>query len=192
MEARVERPPGRPRSGEADRRILAVALSHLRNLGYARMSMEHVAAEAGVGKATIYRRYANKADLATAALADLVESAFAEPPPEGTREALVDHLRRFERAVAGGGLEVLAALVGRGSDPELLALHRERIVTRAQARLTAILERARDRGEIRAEADLATAIHMLVGSYFARHVAGGNAAGWAETTVDTLMRGLAR
>lgn len=182
---------GRPRSSEVDRRILEVALGHLRRLGYSEMSMEHVAAEAGVGKATLYRRYRNKADLATMALASVTTPQFAAEPPDDTRDALLDHLARFERGVARGGLEVLAALVGKASDPELLEMHRERVIKRGKGRGIAILERAQQRGEVRPDADLEAAVEMLVGSYFARRLAGGELAGWAATVVDMLLRGIA-
>src|SRR5881398_2215294 len=94
---------GRPRSTEADERILAVALEHLRDRGYRELSIEQVACAAGVGKATVYRRYRNKADLASAALAVVSAAHFADPLPEDTREALVEHLHRFESGIATVG-----------------------------------------------------------------------------------------
>lgn len=189
VEVRAAR--GRPRSPALDRQILAVAVEHLRRLGYEDMSMEQVAAEAGVGKATLYRRYRNKADLATAALASIAQPSFDEPLPDGTCEALIDHLRRFERGVSCG-LGVVGTLLGGRSDPELLELHRERVISRCRARGQEILRRAQDRGEVRRDADLEASLDLLVGSYFARCLAGGSTHRWAETAVDTLLRGLAR
>ena len=58
---------GRPRSAALDEAILDAALHLLSTEGYARMSMDGVAARAAVSKATIYLRYEGKADLATAA-----------------------------------------------------------------------------------------------------------------------------
>ncbi len=60
--------PGRPRSTAVDRAILKAAIKLLRAHGYAGMSVEAVAAEAGVGKATIYRRHRNKGELVIASL----------------------------------------------------------------------------------------------------------------------------
>jgi AcrR family transcriptional regulator len=182
---------GRPRSAAADERILEVALEHLRERGYRDLSMEHVACDAGVAKATVYRRYRNKADLATAALALVSSAAFTKPLPEGTREALVEHLQRFERGIATVGLGTLGSLLDE-DDPEALELHRERTIRRGQDRSRAILQRAQERGEIRADADVEIAIEMLVGSYFARRLAGREAPDWAEAAVDALLRGLAR
>lgn len=180
---------GRPRSAEADERILEVALDHLRERGYRELSMEHVAYDAGVAKTTVYRRYRNKADLATAALARVSAAKLSGPLPDDTRAALLDHARRFESGVARVGLGVLASFLDE-RDPELLELHRERTIRRGQERGRAILRRAQERGEIRADADVDGALQMLVGSLFARRLAGAEDADWPQNAVDTLLRGL--
>ena len=71
--------PGRPRDPEVDRAILSATLRLLGEQGYAGMSVDAVAAAAGVGKTTIYRRFATKADLATAAVASMIDE-HARPP----------------------------------------------------------------------------------------------------------------
>lgn len=183
---------GRPRSEEADAAILDTALRHLRAAGFGELSIEGVAADSGVGKATVYRRYRNKADLASSALAAITADQLDRAPmPEGTREALIDHLKRFERGAGTVGLDVIASLLGERSDPELLALHRERVVRRGHGRMHGILERAQERGELRADVDHDAAIHMLIGSLFARRLSGLDAAPWPEAVVDTLLAGLA-
>ena len=63
---------GRPRSEVAHRAILDAARDLLIEEGFAGLRLEHVAARAGVGKATIYRRYRSKDELVTAAVAALV------------------------------------------------------------------------------------------------------------------------
>jgi AcrR family transcriptional regulator len=182
---------GRPRSAEADERILATALEHLRDRGYRELSIEQVAAAACVSKATIYRRYRNKADLASAAFARVSAPRLARPVPDDTRAALVGHLRDFEAGVGTVGMGAIGSLLDE-RDQEALELHRERTIARGHARSRAILERAQDRGEIRSDADLDISIEMLIGSYFARRLNGREAAEWAESAVDTLLRGLAR
>lgn len=183
---------GRPRSEQADAAILETALRHLRARGYGELSIERVAAESGVGKATVYRRYRNKADLASSALASITSDQFDRAPvPEGTRDALIDHLRRFERGTGEIGLDVIASLLGERSDPELLELHRERVVRRGRARAHGILRRAQERGEVRADLNLDAAMEMLVGSLFARRLAGDDGTPWPEVVVDTLLGGLA-
>jgi AcrR family transcriptional regulator len=68
LEAVVPRRAGRPRSEEADRAILDAALDALVDDGYGGMSIERIAAKAGVGKATIYRRWNGKAEILVEAL----------------------------------------------------------------------------------------------------------------------------
>ena len=55
--------PGRPRSPEADQAIVDAALVVFAEAGYEGLTIEAVAARAGVGKATVYRRYPGKAEL---------------------------------------------------------------------------------------------------------------------------------
>jgi AcrR family transcriptional regulator len=176
---------------EVDERILSTALEHLRDRGYRELSIEQVAFAAGVSKATIYRRYRNKADLASAAFAMVSSARYAEPAPEDTRAALVSHLRSFENGVSTVGMGALGSLLDE-RDPEVLELHRERTIERGQDRSRRILTRAQDRGEIRGDADLEIVMEMLIGSYFARRMSGRDAPDWAESAVDTLLRGLAR
>src|ERR687885_700142 len=65
-----KKPPGRPRSAQSHQAILQAALELLAEVGFAAMSMDAIAARAGVGKTTIYRRYASKEEL----VADAIES----------------------------------------------------------------------------------------------------------------------
>src|ERR1051326_8266077 len=62
------RKPGRPRSAQADQAILSAALEELAEVGFEALSIEAVAARAGVGKTTIYRRWPSKMELALEAL----------------------------------------------------------------------------------------------------------------------------
>ncbi len=182
---------GRPRSAAIDRRILATAVEHLRTRGYRELSIEQVACAAGVSKATVYRRYRNKADLATAAVASVSAERFAQPLPDDTHDALVEHLHRFEDGVSTVGMGTLGSLLDE-RDPEALELHRERTIRRGVDVVRSILRRGQERGEIRSGADLDIAIEMLFGAFFARRLKGGEAPGWAEAAVDTLLAGLAR
>ena len=65
------RPPGQPRSAEADEAILQAALELLAESGYRSLTMERVRERSGVGKATIYRRYGSKEELVAAAIVHL-------------------------------------------------------------------------------------------------------------------------
>ncbi|TMM14432.1 MAG: helix-turn-helix transcriptional regulator [Actinobacteria bacterium] len=89
-DAAATHPRGRPRDEHTDDAILAATLRLLRGRGYRLLSVEGVAAEARVAKTTIYRRYRNKADLATAALATMVPvDQLARPSDDPRRDLAV-------------------------------------------------------------------------------------------------------
>lgn len=176
-----------------DGRILGVAIEHLRSKGYARLSMEGVAAGAGVAKTTVYRRYRNRADLATAALARDV--AAMPDPAEATdiRAAFVEFLLTFGHRWSEFGLDVLGAMLVERDDRELLELHRERIIRPRQEYALALMARARDEGLIRPELDTQLAVEAMIGSFMASHVAGitRDPEVWAREVVDLVWDGLA-
>ncbi|MGW4522810.1 TetR/AcrR family transcriptional regulator [Amycolatopsis sp. NPDC004378] len=129
--------PGRPRDAGRDVVIFDATLELLTRSGYDRLSIEAVAAEAGVGKATIYRRYAGKADLVAAAVD---ARAGATPPAAGAadlRGALLETVGWLAREIAGQEVALLGALfAGMRGDPALAAAMR-RILRRDQAAMTA-------------------------------------------------------
>ena len=180
-----------PATDEVDERIRTATMTVLRGHGYAALSMEGVAADAGVAKTTLYRRYRNRADLATAAMAAHAGRVPEPDPGESTRAAVLEFLVSFATRFEMVGLDVLGSMLSE-PDPELLELHRARVVEPRSAMATELLRRGQERGELRADADPRLAMEMLVGSFFARHIAGREMApaDWAEQAVDTLWRGL--
>ena len=188
----TDRTPGRPRSPEAERRILEAALRLLAEDGYSRMSLDAVAAEAGVSKPTIYRRWASKADLATAAVRTL---QLAEPAVDtgSTAGDLTGVLENFCRSLMRpNGMSLIGTVLAEEAHtPELLALFRERLVAPRRAMLRAILERARERGELRPGADIDCAVSALVGAFYARYLAASTIPrNFARNLVEIVWRGL--
>jgi AcrR family transcriptional regulator len=186
------RPPGRPRSAEAEEAILATALRHLAEHGYARMSMDAIAADAGTTKPTIYRRWPGKEELAVAALARF--QAQDQPTPTGDTAAdLETLLRDFQKKLLRpNGMAMIGTLLAEESHtPKLLALFREKIVAPRRAGLLKILKAARDRGELAGDADLEAAVNLLVGSFYARYLSGdGIPRDWAARVVRLVLRAL--
>src|SRR5256885_14111497 len=76
--AGTSRRPGRPRSEQAEQAIIEATLDLFAEQGFEGVCIEAVAARAGVGKATLYRRWPNKEELLLAALSSL-KSPFPEP-----------------------------------------------------------------------------------------------------------------
>jgi AcrR family transcriptional regulator len=185
------RGPGRPRDERASSAITDAARRQLQELGYANITMESVASEAGVARATIYRRYRDKADLITAAIAGNSSSHLASGPSADPRADLISYLDEFNDRFAEGCLETLGTLIGKREDPTALALHRQRVVEPRLAYVRSLLEQARDRGELDDDADVDLAVQMLAGSVFARRVAGvASSPGWADRAVGTIWTGM--
>ena len=185
---------GRPRSAAADEAILDAVLKLLGEHGYGGLTMEGVAAEAGVGKTTVYRRYAGKADLVTAAIARLTEDD--DVPDSGdTRADLLEMLRRFMAAKQRSqSMRLLGTLfLERDRNPELLSLFRERVIEPRRRRMLVVLERGRDRGELRPEVDPPLVTEMMIGAYFARTLNGlPFPRDWPEQVVAQVWPALAK
>jgi AcrR family transcriptional regulator len=154
--------PGRPRSDEAHRAILDATLQLLSDTGYERLTISAIATRAGVGKATIYRRWPSKAPLVIEALEQLPQLPC---PDTGSLiddltlliEAFVHDLRTTP--LAG----VLAVLGGeRVHDPELSKLLLPFFLERRKP-LQRVLERAVSRSELPPDIDLDASADVIMG-----------------------------
>jgi AcrR family transcriptional regulator len=160
--------------------------------GYARMSVDAVASEAGVSKPTLYLRYPSKAALATAALAHLREQT-APRETGDTRTDLVAQLRHFRQGVERPfGMAMLGTVLAEEHhNPELLAQFREQVVQPRRRMLRSVLEGAQARGELAAGADLESAVNALIGSYYASYLAGrAIPREWPRRAVKLILDGL--
>ena len=120
------RPPGRPRTG-VNAAVFAATLSTVEELGYARATVERIAAVAGVAKSTVYRRWPTKGAL----IVDCLLDAFGPAPLEGaSRAELMDSSIRWvagkigEPGVGGAFAGVFSDAV---SDPALREILSERL-----------------------------------------------------------------
>jgi AcrR family transcriptional regulator len=153
---------GRPRSEEAHQAILDATLELLGELGYSALTVEGVAARAGVGKATIYRRWTSKLPLVVEAFGGL--PAFEEADTGTLAGDLVAMLRAYLELFHETPLAtVLPALASeRAHDPALAELFNP-VLRQRRSPLMNALERARDRGEISDAIDLDLAADLIVG-----------------------------
>jgi AcrR family transcriptional regulator len=180
-------PRGRPRSVGADRAILESTFRQLVDVGYAGLSVEAVATDAGVAKTTIYRRYPGKRDLVIAALSR--ETPFTPPPSDlPSREAL----ERFVHGAIGslvesGAIRILGSLlVEEQREPGILEVFRARIIAPRRALVEDMLRRGIARGEIRPDVDPLVVAELVAGAILGHHAILGltGSDDWVSRLVD--------
>ncbi len=159
-------PRGRPRSQEADRAILTATVDLLAERGLDGMSIEEVAARAGVGKATIYRRWPSKGLLALDAFVSSFQAQQPLPDTGTLRGDLAAALALWVRAVTGTPMgRMLTGLIAEAQhDPELRAAWRERVLEPLRAQHRIMLDRAVARGEIPASVDQDVVLDLFFGA----------------------------
>lgn len=164
---------GRPRDASLDDRILSAALAVMAEAGLRGCTIDAVAVRAEVPKSTIYRRWPSKDELQVAALERYVNESQPMPDTGNLRDDLSSLFRaqiqaygsREARPMVSFAFSVLA-------DGEAIptatgeAVRRFAILRRQRYR--EVLERARNRGEVREEVDLEVAISFLFGAVWAR------------------------
>jgi AcrR family transcriptional regulator len=163
-----ERPtgiPGRPRDVRADRAILNAALQSFIEDGFKGMSIEGVAARAGVGKTTIYRRWPSKEELIVAAIDSLFEDL--RLPDTGDLRAdltsLVEQAHRFLTQTKAG--DVLPRMVGEvASGTPLGRAYFEKVMGPRLGSIVDTLEAAKGRGDLRDDLDDHLALASIIGS----------------------------
>ena len=158
------RAPGRPRSQESHEAIIKATLELLLEVGYGPLTMEAVRTRAGVGKATIYRRWSSKEELVRDAIVYLHEE-FEVPDTgslRGDYHAIAEMVRSTVRRA--GASRLAPRLLGESvNDPELHAIFYENLVRPRRTALGGLLRRAVDRGEIRGDVDIELLIDMFAG-----------------------------
>jgi AcrR family transcriptional regulator len=155
----------RPRSAESHAAILQAALELVVEDGLRGTTIEGIAARAGVGKATIYRRWKTKEELFIEALRTV---AFPLPDPDtGSLRGDVEAIIAFnlEHATRNAALLMPRLMVEAADDPELFAVMQDVLVEPRRAVLRTILRRGVERGEMRDDVDPEAAIDLLIGPF---------------------------
>jgi AcrR family transcriptional regulator len=158
------------RSDRSRQAILATTIALIGEVGYDRTSIEGIAKRAGVGKQTIYRWWPSKGAVVLEALNESL-AAVVDFPDTGD---LVEDLRTQMKGVAEllGSTEVgpvyrglLAAAQG---DAAVCEGHLEQIIRPATVACHQRIERAQERGEVRADVDVQSLIDLLYGAIYYR------------------------
>jgi len=190
--------PGRPRSERAHEAILQATLDLLIEDGFTRMSIEAVAARAGVGKATIYRRWPSKSDLVAEAVACMERHKLRHIDTGSARDDLVELARQAFRAKDTGEItELMIKLMSaRARHPELQEAFLRCVIAPRRRIVAEVLERGIERGEIRADIDVELAMDVLMGlvSYRSMVTAGHGSlldGDGIERVIDIVLDGIA-
>ena len=190
------RAPGRPRDPEVDRAILEATIELLAEGGFDELSIEGVAARAGVGKTTIYRRWPSKVPLVVDALRQQKASVTTEVSPDmSTREALTRLMTGLVRTQEAEPADrILAGLVGAmARDPELAAAVREGLVSDRRRVMADVIRRGIDRGELRPDVDAELITDLLGGPILVRRLITGRpvTTRLAHRIVTSILDGVA-
>lgn len=145
---------GRPRDPGVDEAVLSAAVELLADAGFARLTMEQVAARAGVGKASVYLRWPNKVAL----VAEAIQHRSGVVPDVPNTGSLPQDMRTFMRTLMrtfGAASRAMAAVVGEvNNHPELRQSWRQGLTAALTDCVREIVERAVTRGELPATTDV--------------------------------------
>ena len=160
----------RRRSRRAEAAILESTLALLGEVGFSGLTMDGIAARAGVGKATIYRHWPSKAHVVVDAFRTHIPRLEA-PDTGDLRDDLLAVMRHLAEGLSRSALSrILPSLVEAAEqDPDLRRLFAE-FTTERRAVLRRILEQAASRGELRPDLDFEVAMDFLVGPIFTRRL----------------------
>lgn len=187
---------GRPRDERIDEQITAAALQVLADVGFERFSVEQVAAQAGVAKTTLYRRFPCRDDLVVGALLRM-NDALPEPPPAGpVRDRLVRVLAGIRRRAASSdsGRLFMRVVTEGHAQPALAAVIQERVLEPRRQVLRDVIADGVASGELHPDLDPGTVIPVLVGPMLYLGMwdgMPGQPGVSVESVVDAVLAGLA-
>ena len=187
---------GRPRDAAIDEAIILATRDRLVRDGYSQMTIGDIAADAGVTRPTLYRRWSTKFDLVVDALdygfrrqRDMYTIDLSKLTP---REALTEAVRRLDPAYFNPDAMVLMGnFAGEAiRTPELLDILRTHAVEPRVSLVEEVLDQLQLRGGVRQDIDPHTIAIMCFGSYFAAFYRGETSKQLAERVVAVLWPGI--
>jgi AcrR family transcriptional regulator len=189
--------PGRPRSEQAEQAIIEATLDLFAEQGFEGVCVEAIAARAGVGKATIYRRWPNKEEVLLAAFGSL-KSPYPEPAGVSVRDDLVAMVKVMCADKADPRkARRYALLLGEGEKyPRLMARYKETVVEPRRDVMRAVIRRGIETGELRPDTDVEIALLALTGVVLAKEKSAAGSPDalndeFATRVVDGVLLGLA-
>jgi AcrR family transcriptional regulator len=192
---RVTRRPGRPRSQRATAAILRAAGDLLDSRGLDGLSVDAIAARAGVSKATIYRWWPNKAAIVMDAVLSVTAPQIPFPDTGSVREDLRRQMRSVVRLFTktATGRALVALIAQSQHDPVTATALHERFIAPRRTTAGDVLRRGIARGELRPDLDVDTAIDTLYGALYYRLLVSGDplTPRYADRVIDHIYPTLA-
>ena len=155
---------GRPRSVESHQSILQATLALLAEIGFDAMSIEAIAARAGVGKTTIYRRYVSKEELVADAIENMREEVVIPNTGNlwGDIDALIENAAQI--TLSPLGRQTVAMIISSASSNSQFAqIYWTKYLQPRRQAFAIVLERAKARNEIQPEIDPDLVFDMMSG-----------------------------
>ena len=194
------RKPGRPRSAQAHKAILDATLKLLAEEGFQGLSIEEVAAKAGVGKTTIYRRWSSKEELVIDAIHS-VQVNLSMVDTSNFRNDLVTLFKTaYQSMIARPLLEQLVVkIIGEyQTNPEIFQVFITQLLVPRFQQFRHMVEQAQARNEIRRDIDWTLVIELVSGSLYFHWIitrflvpSSSSADEWVEQMIDAVMQGIA-
>lgn len=187
----VPRAAGRPRSGASHRAILEAAYAILVETGLKSFSIEAVASRAGVARTTIYRWWPDKSMLVNESFLNAFQPQLRFARTDSPSDDFRSCLASLAKALSGPDGRIAASVMAQAqSDPETQRLFLEEFSTPLRRSSTALLQAGIDRGEFRADLDVARLLDAAIGAVYLRLLLGQSLEqSWVSELADTILRG---
>ncbi len=186
---------GRPRDPATRRRILAAAAKLLDERGLGAVTMEAIAARAGVGRPTIYREWPNAHAVAMSAFLERDRTAATSRKSRSALAALRSGLRELaETLTTPAGRSTAMMIAAAQSDTELAKVFRTHFVMKSREEGRALLARATAEGDIRRNIHIEAALDLIYAPFYFRLLIGHASLTSRDTDaiLDLALAGLAR
>lgn len=155
-----------------DQALTRATLALLERDGFARMSIAAVAAEAGVGKPAVYRRFRDKAELVVAAIGTQLPEMHA--PELGDTEQELRAVGLFPPDAAAYVGLIGGLMAEHRRHPELIDAFRRTILLPRRALVQSVIERGQRRGDVRSDLEPEALLDLYAGPFLARVFAGAD------------------
>lgn len=166
-------PPGRRRSETSRKAILDATYDLLKTVGFHQMSIEGVAARAGVGKATVYRWWSSKGVLAVEAFMQAIAPSIGFRETASARADIERQLNLLAKAYRGKAGEILKEMIGFSqSDAETREAFFVGYLKPRREAAKAALQRGIDQGEFQSNLDPEVLVDALYGPLIYRMLTG--------------------